>query len=199
MNEEGTDRRIRKTRRALRQSLITLLRSKKLRDITVKELCEHADINRGTFYTHYRDVYDLFEKIEEEIFAEMAAALQNYSLTEDMLELRRGLPCFLETFGYLVENYELCIVLLGNNRDQAFIDRLSAVGRDRCVSEWVKMYHMKSSREAEYFYTFTVSGCIGILQYWLSNGRKETAEELALLAEQFILRGIPMLKESVLH
>ncbi|MEG1931694.1 MAG: TetR/AcrR family transcriptional regulator, partial [Pygmaiobacter sp.] len=100
----SVDRRIRKTRRILRQSLMS---EKKLREITVKELCDVADVNRGTFYSHYSDVYDLFEKIEDAIFEELSDVLGNYYVTADMLVQKKQLPCFLEAFEYLVENYDL--------------------------------------------------------------------------------------------
>ena len=56
MAENTTDRRVRKTRGQLRQGLVRLMREKSIQDITVKELCEECDINRGTFYLHYTDV-----------------------------------------------------------------------------------------------------------------------------------------------
>ena len=49
MAENTTDRRVRKTRGQLRQGLVRLMREKSIQDITVKELCEECDINRGTF------------------------------------------------------------------------------------------------------------------------------------------------------
>ena len=62
MGIEPVDRRVRKTRRQLRECLITLLKEKKVQDITVGELTDMADLNRGTFYLHYKDVFDLLEK-----------------------------------------------------------------------------------------------------------------------------------------
>ncbi len=62
MGIEPVDRRVRKTRRQLRECLITLLKEKKVQDITVRELTDMADLNRGTFYLHYKDVFDLLEK-----------------------------------------------------------------------------------------------------------------------------------------
>ena len=67
MGIEPVDRRVRKTRRQLRECLITLLKEKKVQDITVRELTDMADLNRGTFYLHYKDVFDLLEKTEAEL------------------------------------------------------------------------------------------------------------------------------------
>ena len=57
------DRRIRKTRAVLKSSLLSLMKEKSVKHITVKELCDKADINRGTFYLHYTDVFDMLEQI----------------------------------------------------------------------------------------------------------------------------------------
>ena len=59
------DRRVRRTRAQLRQALTALLREKDLKDITVRELTDRADVNRGTFYSHYQDVYDMVFFLDE--------------------------------------------------------------------------------------------------------------------------------------
>ena len=67
---ENEDRRVRKTREVLKKSLISLMKEKNINSITVKELCEKADINRGTFYLHYVDVVNILNELEEELFKE---------------------------------------------------------------------------------------------------------------------------------
>ena len=67
---DRTDRRIRKTKNQLLQGLMTLMQEKDIKDISVKELSDLADINRGTFYLHYRDVYDMLAQVEDSVFQE---------------------------------------------------------------------------------------------------------------------------------
>lgn len=64
---EKLDRRTAYTRMVIRESLYKLLEKKHLSEITVKELCEKAEVNRTTFYRNYLDIYDLYEKLEEEL------------------------------------------------------------------------------------------------------------------------------------
>ena len=78
MAENTTDRRVRKTRGQLRQGLVRLMREKSIQDITVKELCEECDINRGTFYLHYTDVYQLLHSIEDELLVEFERVLDEW-------------------------------------------------------------------------------------------------------------------------
>ena len=65
---EKMDRRVRKTRALLLQGLVKMLETHDIQDISVKELTELVDINRGTFYLHYDDIYDMLHKIEDEMF-----------------------------------------------------------------------------------------------------------------------------------
>ena len=58
------DRRVRKTKKAIQDVFCEMTKEKKLNEITVKELCARADINKSTFYLHYRDVFDLADSIQ---------------------------------------------------------------------------------------------------------------------------------------
>ena len=76
---EVEDKRIRRTKKLLRQALTRLMQQKDFQSITVTDVVREADINRGTFYAHYRDVYDLRDKIETgmiEDFRGMIAAIR---------------------------------------------------------------------------------------------------------------------------
>ena len=68
--KEKEDRRVRKTKRLLREGLAKLMLEKPVKNITVREISELVDINRGTFYLHYKDIYDMVEQIQNEIFEE---------------------------------------------------------------------------------------------------------------------------------
>ena len=82
MKGETLDRRIRKTRRVIRQCLTELLKTKRIQDITVREISEKADINRGTFYLHYRDIFDLMEQIENELLEELEDVLNHFKASD---------------------------------------------------------------------------------------------------------------------
>jgi AcrR family transcriptional regulator len=56
-NQVKTNRKIRYTRMVLRESLMELMKTKAISDISIKEICAAADISRSTFYAHYKDQY----------------------------------------------------------------------------------------------------------------------------------------------
>ena len=82
MNTKNDDRRVRKTKKALRKGLSELLLKKNIKDISVRELTDYVDIHRGTFYLHYRDIYDLYAQIEAETAQEVKGILERYTPEE---------------------------------------------------------------------------------------------------------------------
>ena len=86
---ETGDRRVRKTRTALKSALTTLMKQKNINSISVKELTDLADINRGTFYLHYKDVSDLLSQSEDDLLDELKATVNlwcaySYQKTETL-------------------------------------------------------------------------------------------------------------------
>ncbi|MBQ8781689.1 MAG: TetR/AcrR family transcriptional regulator [Oscillospiraceae bacterium] len=72
------DIRIRKTQRSIYNAFIELRSKKPLERITIKELCEKAQINKSTFYVYYSDIYDLSEQIENEIITSVIKSIGSH-------------------------------------------------------------------------------------------------------------------------
>ena len=66
------DKRVIKTKRALRLGLAELLAEKSIQNITVKELSDRVEINRSTFYANFTDIYDLYHKTEDIVIQEIS-------------------------------------------------------------------------------------------------------------------------------
>ena len=118
MNPMKTDRRVKYTKKLLTDSLVGLLQHRHISSITVKELCELADINRSTFYTHYRDAADLLNQIEAEVYENMKRHVEKQGYKEEALPVsQQMLTSILE---YAKGNAELFKALLSENCDFAF-------------------------------------------------------------------------------
>ena len=205
MKGETLDRRIRKTRRGIRQCLTELLKTKRIQDITVREISEKADINRGTFYLHYRDIFDLMEQIENELLEELEDVLNHFKASD---LLSNPALVFTRVFQLVKENSDMVSILIGQNGDINFVNRLKDIVREKCLKDWMELFRpgagggRQTSRSSqntllddsafEAYYSFTVTGCIGLVQYWLDSGLKETPEQLASLVEQIISKGLRM-------
>lgn len=191
MGIEPVDRRVRKTRRQLRECLITLLKEKKVQDITVRELTDMADLNRGTFYLHYKDVFDLLEKTE----AELQEDFNQLVCKHDAVDLKqRPSVIFNEIYSLVYDNADLIEILLGENGDLNFVNRLKQLIREKCLKDWMEVFRSGNAAAFNAFFSFIVSGCIGLVQYWLQTGLKETPEQMAKLTEHIITKGIGVLE-----
>lgn len=191
MGIEPVDRRVRKTRRQLRECLITLLKEKKVQDITVRELTDMADLNRGTFYLHYKDVFDLLEKTE----AELQEDFNQLVCKHDAVDLKqRPSVIFNEIYSLVYDNADLIEILLGENGDLNFVNRLKQLIREKCLKDWMEVFRSGNAAAFDAFFSFIVSGCIGLVRYWLQTGLKETPEQMAKLTEHIITKGIGVLE-----
>lgn len=190
------DRRIRKTKKAMTNALASLLLEKPLKNISVREIAELADINRGTFYLHYRDVYDMVEQLQNEIFGKFNDIVDSHHIT-GTFRPKHGtdelFPILAELFNLLSENAGLAKVLIGKNGDAAFVDKLKQIIREKCFADIQKIFNITDNTEFNYFYHYIVSGCIGICSSWLITGMKETPPEMAALTEKLILNGVKIL------
>ena len=115
MKEQTVDRRVRKTKSQLRSCLSILLETKKIQNITVKELAQMADINRGTFYLHYKDVYDLLEHIQKDLLTDFEAILTNIAPETDNL-----LPFVEALFDFIYQNRDMSKIFLHDDLDAGF-------------------------------------------------------------------------------
>ena len=118
---EKMDRRVRKTRALLLQGLVKMLETHDIQDISVKELTELVDINRGTFYLHYDDIYDMLHKVEDEMFLEFNEIMEQKPVVTNSLASQGPL---LEFFRFLDRNRDLAKVMIGPHGDLAFVNRL---------------------------------------------------------------------------
>ncbi|WP_035512698.1 TetR/AcrR family transcriptional regulator [Halalkalibacillus halophilus] len=173
---EKLDRRKKYTRMILKETLIELLYKKSISSITVKELCEQADINRSTFYTHYQDHYDLLNKIEDELANDLSSYLQRYNFSEQ----EESVKMTQKLVEYVQENQKIFNTLLNHNADPAFEKRMSDIARQFLMSNWEKVNHTNSA-QSSYLSTFTISGAIHVIKEWLENDQKEPPSELAEL------------------
>lgn len=180
------DNRVRITKMMIRNALLQLLKEKTLQTITVRELCQVADINRGTFYTHYRDLYDLMEQIENELteeFQQMMKPLLHENASVSLIDMITGIFSLIQT------NADLCLITLGPNGDKNFLYRLVAIGKQACIASYLSSDTNLDPEAVDYFYTFISAGCIAILEQWLKEGMQMPVAELARMVKGFIANG----------
>lgn len=119
------DIRIKKTRRGIINAFLELRSRKPLEKITVKELCEKAEINKSTFYTHFTDVYALSEFLEGDAIAQI---IQNLPHPEYILERPREFT--FELFHACLSQSVMIGILFSGSRTGQLVIKLEEALRE---------------------------------------------------------------------
>ncbi|MEG0020131.1 MAG: TetR-like C-terminal domain-containing protein [Oscillospiraceae bacterium] len=189
------DRRIRRTQHQLRCALEKVMQTKSISNITVKELCLECDINRGTFYLHYKDVYDLLYTIEGDMLAEFEKVINCFKPGERFGGAAPS-KSMCAMFEFFKENAAMCRVLLCKNGDMSFTQRVTGVVYNQMTGPWKEYFGSEETDMSTYAFAFIVSGCIGMLQQWLESGAVTPPNTMALLMENILVKGIAALGEK---
>ncbi|MBQ9067147.1 MAG: TetR family transcriptional regulator C-terminal domain-containing protein [Clostridia bacterium] len=177
MNDHGTHRRPGPTRpytqNQLHQALLKLLLLKPLDRISTSELCREADINRNTFYKHYRDPLDLLQKIERS-YTESITQIVCESLEKNSYETMIRDIC-----QKLYESPEISQALITRQGSIPFLDNLIEEMHD----PFLDVCHRKGTRfsdeELEVSYEYIAGGIYQTLRHWVHAEMKESPEEVA--------------------
>lgn len=173
------DRRVRFTKMFLKESLVNLLENKPLSKITVKEICENADINRATFYAHFRDQYDLLENIKEE-YIENILKNVNYNLDSSAKSKDNLVPLITEILIFIKDNAKLGRLLLSDRGDIGFQKRIMALAHEGVLIQALQIESLEQEK-VQYVSSYLVAGCVGVIQKWFDNDLKSSPLEVASL------------------
>ncbi len=186
MEKKHIDRRVRKTEQQLQSGLIQLMQKKNIHKITVRELSDLVDINRGTFYLHYKDVFDMLDQMEKKLTSDFLEILNH---CPSLVVRNNVLPLLVEVFSFIESNEGMMRVVLCKNQDPFFLEVLKNSVKMRFFNDWKKKYFTPVPKETDYFFSYFQSGCIGLICLWLDNGMAESPKQIAKLVENLILKG----------
>lgn len=183
--EEKIDRRIRKTKKQLKQGLAQLMLQKNINEISVKELVELVDINRSTFYLHYSDIYSLMEAVEDELLEEIREITETHPIG-----VEENTFIFMEDiFQVFEDNKELCKALMGENGDANFIRRIEEIIKENAMKQLEKLFP-ELKDVLRYAFSFCMSGCVGIISQWLFENGQEEPKHMSKLMFTMTIRAL---------
>lgn len=173
MNQE--DRRVKKTRKALQVALAELIANKDIHQITVQELADKADIHRATFYTHYQDVYDLYEQLERQIVTEISMII-----VSEPTHNYKGL--YRTIIDYILNNPAFCKMVFGLYGNHSFRKQISRILEEQYLKIWLfEENKTEITEEMRYLTTYNISGCVSILSRWVENDFSYSKEKIYAL------------------
>ncbi len=165
-----------KTKVAIKKAFESLLNEKKdFEKIKVNELCTFANINRGTFYLHYDNIYDVAEEYENE--------LVNALSINDIIHFNdiNGIFNFLDnTLKYIKDNEETYKILLTANFPQIFLTRVNKLFKKNAFELSKKIMNDKNSYEQNrYFISFFADGmALQVVNYFINNENNLTLDQI---------------------
>lgn len=182
-----------RTTAKIRSTLVKMLGSKDIDDITVTELCANAGINRATFYYHYDSARDVFGEVEKRMEAEFDEFLNRSAISESGMPDKSFYTTFFE---FVARNANICKMVLNSphKTNDSFLARAMNAGRNKVVSLMSRLYPDCPTSKIEYYYLFVSHGFLGLMAYWLNNDMKESAAEIAAIGEDVSNSGIKYLE-----
>lgn len=175
----------RKTKQLIQESFIELLEQKPFDSITVGDISKVASINRGTFYLHYLDKYDLLDKIEQQLFEDLGNHIDelqsHYSATQNFEKHQEQLASSL--FGSIQAQAPLLKIFLSHHGRAGFHFRFRDAfsQKVRVNLEQNEAIQSKLQLSMEYFLAFITSAFLGLVEQWVQNGLDKTPDEMTTL------------------
>lgn len=176
------DRRSNRTKQAIKQAFLTLTKEKPINKITIAELSQKADIGRGTFYTHYEDIYDLRSTIIEESICTLTDIFdQNYPKNQQY-----DFRIFVHTLVNHVDQNKDVFHFFFNDflNDELSAQLTQLLMKKIMVDEQLDENNIKNKVEV----LFSISGTISILAEWINGQLKVEKEELIAILDDIITR-----------
>lgn len=164
----------------MEQAMLDLMNQTPFEKITVRLLCEKAEVNRSTFYAHYTDIYDMIEQMESNLQKEL---LNSYSVPGSVTPFSQ--ESFIPFLKFIHEHDKFYRVALKNRRDfpikQGFDPLWNEVIRPLCIRSG-----LRSETEMLYYFVGFQAGFTLILRRWVEQGCIEKEEEIAQIIRNII-------------
>lgn len=172
------DSRVRRTKRLIRKGLMELAREKEISKISVKELADRIDINRGTFYLHYSDIENLVECIQKEIYDGFNMLLSDVTVERIKTE---PVEILYDICNFLNQNSDVCAVLLNSEKTSEFAVSTGNLLGEKCYELFSKAYPHLTEEKYDLICEYFKYGGIGIIRSWLNNHPEKTPRQIAEL------------------
>jgi AcrR family transcriptional regulator len=177
----------RKTKQLIQKTFINMLEEKPFESITIGDIAKNAKINRGTFYLHYIDKFDLLDQMEQQLFADLGNhidELQYGYLSSQAQTYEKGQEKLADALFQFIETHALLLKIFLSDHGRAgfhlrFKDAFSKkVGFNLGLAE---TFHANLKVPLEYFLSFITSAFLGLIEQWIQNDLDKTPEEMTAL------------------
>lgn len=187
------DRRVRKTKNAIKQAFIKLLAEKELERITIQDITTLADVNRGTFYLHYEDKYILLSDIEDEILAGLADETGTYKLGMQDSTLEDFAKIFSEKILkniilHIQKDIDFYLVIFKLDRKSHLEDKISELMYANIAKNLGNKQNI-SGIPIDYFHSYVSGAAISFIKHWVQDNNRMEPDTVADYLFKIIFNG----------
>ncbi len=180
-----TDRRIAKTKKAIRNAFGKLLSEKNINNITVKDIAETADINRKTFYNYYTGVYEIVEEIENELTAAFDDAIINIDFKTAMKQPNIVFDALTKLINRDPEFYGY---MLNKNSESTLAEKLYGILKAK-IRNTVNSQIELDENQVAVSIDFLIAGMVYVYREWYNSGYQMPMEEVSRMISVLALSG----------
>lgn len=186
MTERKVDRRVIKTKRAIRKAFIELLTQKHINDITIKDIADVADINRKTFYNYYSGIHELLEEMENDMVEKFENTLSDFDFRRD---IHRPGGTFLKLSESIDEEGELYQRLFRSKSNSHIVEKVTKVIVEKTINFLQEKYDI--DRDVISVATIFVSGgLMSVYQNWIDSDRQMSIDEISEILSDMMENGV---------
>ena len=189
-NEKKEDRRVIYTKRVIRDSFLELLAEKPVEKISVTEICNNADINRGTFYAHYSDPYDLKQKLTMEIVGIIT------SRAHELIDTDSDKRDPLQMLRILQQNRELCRIFAAPYGDFDTLVKIIDDQLNRNLTNSLAGVEGKNDDETECLHLMCTAAIAALVKFWMDHDLEQDPELILSMMQTFCRSGVSGFKKE---
>ncbi|MCK1981458.1 MULTISPECIES: TetR/AcrR family transcriptional regulator [Peribacillus] len=177
-NNTGVDRRIRKSKMALKESLISLMQNKDFRDISITDIVELADLNRGTFYKHYQYKEELLEEVMEDVIADLIISYREPYKNVEIFTIKELTASVIKIFEHVANFANIYTLLLKSNAWPTLLERICNELK-KLPLEDLEDYLPNPKINIELASSYQAYAILGMIIEWVNTGFKYSADYMA--------------------
>ncbi|MGO4346459.1 TetR/AcrR family transcriptional regulator [Paenibacillus sp. MCAF9] len=167
------DRRVLKTKEAIMKAFVELIAEKNFEQVTINEIAERSNVNRGTVYLHYVDKFDLLNQCIEVYLTQL---FESCMPAEDITP-SSAKTLLLRTFKYLEQHAFIYTTLLTSKGVPTFRNRLMEC-MQQGIEDHIDMSGINQDMNKEIMVQFLASAAIGLLEWWIIHSMPYPAEDI---------------------
>lgn len=187
MKSVSNDRRSRKTESSIEKAFLELMSKKDINKITVKDITELADTNRGTFYLHYIDILDLQDRIEDKVIEAMVSVASKNLMVGFKENRIMNITNVLE---YIRENRQIFRAFLHSSRSMLFLEKMTSTIEQKLLLDIHLSMDDIDGEFTRKLTVFFINGSIALIKDWLTRDTDASPAELAAVIETILQMGL---------